>query len=128
MPFNVPPLFVQKSFNRNHSKMTNIPVGPPMPPMPMDMDEMHTRMPTSPYDIDPRDPRDLRTMSGPFDSRTEGLDYFSAVGMGPFSSRPPFLPSGFKGEMYTMGSGQHIDDLVRRYVIVCVYCSLGNRF
>lgn len=47
-----------------------------MPPMPIDMDDKHTRIPTSPYDIDPRDLRDPRTMSGPFDSRMEGPDYF----------------------------------------------------
>jgi hypothetical protein len=101
-----------------------------MPPMPIDMDDMHTRMPTSPYDIDPRDPCDPRTMSGPFDSRMEGPDYFFAMGMGSFGGQSPFPPPGFEGEMHTIGSRnqQHIDDLVRRYVVGYAYCPLGNRF
>ena len=102
-----------------------------MPPMPIDMDDMHARMPTSPYDINPRDPRDPRTVGGPFDSQMMGPDCFSAMAMGSFGGRSLFPPPGFEDEMYTMGSGiqqQHIDDLVRRYIVVYAYCSLGNRF
>lgn len=94
------------------------------PPMPMN--DYHRSMPTSAYDMDPRDPR---VMNSSFDScrmGMEGPDYFGAMGMGPamglmggpFTNRPhsrgPY-PPGFDQEMMTMGGYQiDVDERVRR--------------
>jgi len=86
------------------------------PPMPRD--EYHRSVPTSPFDMDPRDPR---IMGAPFDScRTgmDGPDYFGAIGAGSFANGPlpqkvP-LPPALEPEMVMGYSQQHIDDLVRR--------------
>ncbi|KAF2191053.1 hypothetical protein K469DRAFT_363141 [Zopfia rhizophila CBS 207.26] len=93
--------------------MTSIPLRPPMP-----MDDLHRSLPTSAYDMDPRDPR---IMSAPFDScrlGMDGPDYFGATGMGPFSNHShsggPFPPPGLDPEMIMGKNQQNIDDLVRR--------------
>src|SRR5689334_6781703 len=73
---------------RQHNMATGTPLRPHMPmPMPIPMDEhMQRSMPTSPYDIDPRDPR---IMNSPFEARMgmDGADYFSAMGLGPLGGR-----------------------------------------
>ncbi|KAF2872203.1 hypothetical protein BDV95DRAFT_606757 [Massariosphaeria phaeospora] len=83
------------------------------------MDDMHRSLPTSPYDMDHRDPRDPRVMSASFESRLgmDGPDYFSAMGMGPVGGRShsgPFPPPGFDPDMMMGNNQQNIDELVRK--------------
>lgn len=96
------------------------------------MDDMRRSLPTSPYDMDPRDPRDPRGMSSSYESRLamDGPDYFSAMGMGPFSNRSPggpFPPPGFDPGTYMGNNQQQIDDLVRRCVFGCAVRQLKQR-
>lgn len=67
------------------------------------------------------DPRDPRGMNAAFDAcrmGMDGLEYFEAIGMGPFANRShsqgPY-PPGYDQEMMIMGGNQqNTDDLVRR--------------
>lgn len=95
----------------------------------MPMDDMYRALPTSPYDMDPRDHRSPCSMNGPFEPRLgmEAPDYFSAVSMGPFGTRGRGLfPSGLEAEMYMANNQQQIDDLVRRCVKVYSGLFLGQ--
>ena len=86
-------------------------------------EHLHRAMPESPFlDMDPRDVRDPRVMSAPFESRLgmDGTDYFSAMGppmgLGYLGSRhqtSPF-PPGFEPETMVSGPEQYVDELVRR--------------
>ncbi|KAF2473474.1 uncharacterized protein BDR25DRAFT_132345 [Lindgomyces ingoldianus] len=93
--------------------LTSIPLPPSMP-----MDDLRRSLPNSPYDMDPRDPRN---MSAPFDNyrmSLDGPDYFGAMGVGPYRSRSqpggPFPPPRLDSDMMMKHDQQQIDDLVRR--------------
>ncbi|KAF2263759.1 hypothetical protein CC78DRAFT_581143 [Lojkania enalia] len=76
-------------------------------------DGMHPLLPTSLFNIDPRDPRSMSFASNRLGM--EGPDYIGVVGMGPFGDRSQgstFMPPEFEPEM--MSNQQQIDELVRK--------------
>ncbi|OCK92561.1 uncharacterized protein K441DRAFT_706545 [Cenococcum geophilum 1.58] len=68
----------------------------------LSLDDYHRSSPPSPYEMDPRDPRSMNAAFDACRMGMDGLEYFGAIGMGPFAnrshSRGPY-PPGYDQEI-----------------------------
>lgn len=74
---------------------------------PLSLDGYHRSLPPSPYNMDPRDPRGMNAAFDVCRMGMDGLEYFGAIGMGPFAncshSQGPY-PPGYDQEMMMGGN------------------------